>query len=395
MKSAAGRQSVGKPADLIRFVCRCGRALKAPVRLAGSGCRCPACGADVVVPERACNHRIVFASLPDDSAPTDAELSRGQPAADGRPDRGARLNETAMLSMSPTVTDIDVPADDPNTYTLCEQPPAVFKPTVMVEAVPGYDPPAPFERSPVEGWCDPLVGVKFLFYLSGLLALMTTMGVGLIPHVLHEGFAWTNGLFLTLAWGAAMAFVIGYGCAFLDSVTAYAIKGGKTSIEVPDLDPRPALTSISRWALCFAAGPAFLVYFAFRHWLYCGDVKVIDALILVELTMPAIGYWMIAMLVLAGRPDLSRVSPAQVFKAICQLGLRGLLAIVAATILAFVHLCVAAGAVMLLHRSWLAGLVILWFCWFSAWQCSTYALWTLGSWYHRCRATRRASGNAA
>jgi len=293
--------------------------------------------------------------------------------------------------MSATLADIDMPADNPNTYALREQPPTVFKPTVMVEAVPGYVPPAPFERCSVEAWCDPLVGVKFLFYLSGLLALMTTMGVGLVPHVLHEGFAWTNGLFLALAWGAAMAFVIGYGCAFLDSVTAYAITGGKISIEVPDLDPRPALTSISRWGLCFATGPAFLVYFAFRHWLYCGDVEVIDALILVELTMPAIGYWMIAMLVLAGRPDLSCVSPAQVFKAICRLGLRGLLAIVAATILAFAHLCVAAGAVMLLHRSWLASLAILWFCWFSAWQCSTYALWTMGSWNDRSRVSRRAS----
>jgi hypothetical protein len=389
MKSAAGRQSVGKPAEaanVVRFACRCGRALKAPARLAGNGSRCPACGTNVIVPEPARNHRIVFASLPDEHTPTDRELSPGPLAANDQ-----RLNDTTMLSMSPTLGDFDVPADDPNTYALCEQRPMVFKPAVMVEAVPGYVSPAPFERNPVEAWCDPLVGVKFLFYLSGLLALITTMGVGLIPHVLHEGFTWTNGLFLALAWGGAMAFVIGYGCAFLDSVTAYAIKGGKTSIEVPDLDPRPALTSISRWALCFAAGPAFLVYFAFRHWLYCGDVKVIDALILLELTMPAIGYWMIAMLVLAGRPDLSRVSPAQVFKAICRLGLRGLLAIVAATILAFVHLCVAAGAVMLLHRSWLGGLVILWFCWFSAWQCSTYALWTLGSWHHGRRASRRAT----
>src|SRR5262249_13879709 len=148
---------------------------------------CPACGADVVVPERAQNHRIVFASLPDDSPPTDRGSSAGQPSADDRQIHGARVNDTATLSMSPTLADIDMPADKPNTYALCEQPPTVFKPTLMVEAVPGYVPPASFERNAVEAWCDPLVGVKFLFYLSGLLALMTTMGVGLIPHVVHEG----------------------------------------------------------------------------------------------------------------------------------------------------------------------------------------------------------------
>src|SRR5262245_37810390 len=104
----------GEMPNTIRFVCRCGKVLKAPARLAGKGSRCPACGTDVVVPERARNHRIVFASLPDDSPPTDGEWSPGQPAADDRQDHGARLNDTAMLSMSPTLTDIDVPADDPN-----------------------------------------------------------------------------------------------------------------------------------------------------------------------------------------------------------------------------------------------------------------------------------------
>jgi hypothetical protein len=373
--------------NLIRFTCRCGKALKAPARLAGKGSRCPACAVDVIVPERPSNPPVVFASLPDDSVPTDSVSTHHQSSPVNCEDRGARLNDTAMISTSATLVEVEFPADDANTYQLCEQPPTAWVPTVLPEAVPGYVPPAPFQRNPVEAWCDPLVGVKFLFYLSGLLALMTSMGVGLVPHVLHEGFAWTSGLFLALVWGAAMAFVIGYGCAFLDAVTAYAIYGGKTTIEVPDLDPRPAVTSVARWALCFAAGPALLVYFAFRHWLYCGDVKVIDALILVELTMPAIGYFMIAMLVLANRPDLSHVTPWQVLKAIRRLGLRALLAIAAATVIGFVHLCVGAGAIMLVHRSWLGGLVILWFCWFSAWQCSTYALWTLGSWYHRRRTT--------
>src|SRR5262249_8140526 len=118
MKSAAGRQSVGKPAEaanVVRFVCRCGRSLKASARMAGHGSHCRGCGADVVVPERAQNHRIVFASLPDDSPPTDRGSSAGQPSADDRQIHGARVNDTATLSMSPTLADIDMPAHNPNT----------------------------------------------------------------------------------------------------------------------------------------------------------------------------------------------------------------------------------------------------------------------------------------
>jgi hypothetical protein len=72
-----------------------------------------------------------------------------------------------------------------------------------------------------------------------------------------------------------------------------------------------------------------------------------------------------------------------VFKAVRRLGGRALVAGIGISVAAFVHVCVGAGGLMLLHSSWLAGLIMLWICWFSAWQCATYALWTLGFWHHR------------
>jgi len=300
------------------------------------------------------------------------------------------IDDTATLAASPTLAEIDALADEAGAYSLAAEPPSAWVPGVLPEPVADYVPPEAFRRSTFEVWCDPLTGVKFIFYLSGFMALLTALGAGLYPHVLRAGFSWVNGLFLAMACTGAMGLLIGYGCNFLESVLAYALCGGSRSIQVPDLDPRPAMTSGLKWGLGFACGPAVLVWFACRHWIHCGNVTWIDGLIMVELTIPAIGYWMIGLVVMASRADLAWVSPKQVLKAACRLGWRAPVAGIAATVAGFVHLCVGAGAVTLLHTSWLGGLVILWISWFSAWQCGTYVLWTLGLWYHRRPASPRS-----
>jgi hypothetical protein len=358
---------------MLRFTCMCGKTLKAPARLAEKESRCPACGAAVVVPEAA---RALSGG--------EFELKRDFPVV------FASIEDTPTLTMSDSLTAPEIPLDDSNVYSLAAQPPIAWVPRALPEPVPDFVPPAPFQRSTFEIWCDPLTGIKFVFYLSGFLALLTAVGAGLYPHVLHEGLAWLNGLVLVVVWGGAMAILIGYGCTFLDSVLDYALCGGARNICVPDLDPRPAVTSVLKWGLCFASGPALLVFLAFRHWVLCGDVSAIDGLILAELTMPAISYWIFGMLVLSSRPDLAWASPVQVFQAVRPLRWRALVAGIGISIAAFVHVCVGAAALMLLHSSWLAGLILLWISWFSAWQCATYALWTLGFWHHRCAKPFRA-----
>jgi hypothetical protein len=69
------------------------------------------------------------------------------------------------------------------------------------------------------------------------------------------------------------------------------------------------------------------------------------------------------------------------------LGWRASLAGIGVTAAGIVHVLLAASAVVLLHQTWLGGFVVLWFCWYSAWQCATYSLWTVGIWYHRAAGT--------
>ena len=234
---------------------------------------------------------------------------------------------------------------------------------------------------------DSLSWVKFVIILSGVQALLTGLGMALYPHVLHEGMSWPGGLFLAFGWVAAMGVLIGYGCNYLDAVLEYAVSGGARPISVPSRDCGPAIGSCLRWMLCFVSGPAVLCYLAVRYWIHCGDVTVVDGLILAELTVPAIGYCLMELLILAERPGLTHASPLQVCKAIRRLGCRSVLATVGITAAACLYACVGTCAVIVLHSAWLWGLLLLWLCWYSAWECGALALRIAGFWYYESGKT--------
>jgi hypothetical protein len=243
-----------------------------------------------------------------------------------------------------------------------------------------------------ETWRTPLAGGKFLFFLSGTLALASASGSAVDPLETHSGIFRSGGPLLMAAWGCAAALVIAYGCRFLDSVIAYALCGGAKSVDLPDLDPRPAITSLARWVLCFFPGPAFLVSLAIRCLAARTEFGFLEGLALAALSAAAMICWMLGRLLLAARHDLECLSPFSILTATRALGWRAVLATLGVTAAGIVHVLLAASAVDLLHRTWLGGFVLLWFCWFSAWQCGTYSLWTLGIWYHRASRIARMPG---
>jgi hypothetical protein len=214
-----------------------------------------------------------------------------------------------------------------------------------------YEEPPQRERLVFETWRTPLAGTNFLFFLSGMLALLTALGT------FYCEFAnWQfpgSGLLLISLWGSAVALIVAYGCQFLDAVIAYALCGGTKSVDLPDLDPRPAMTSLARWTLCFFTGPAFFVSLAIRYLAERTAFAFVDGLILAALTAAAMTSWIIG------------------------------------------HVLLAASAVVHLRQTWLGGFVLLWFCWYSAWQCATYSLWTVGIWCHRASRTGRMAGGTA
>lgn len=229
--------------------------------------------------------------------------------------------------------------------------------------------------------------MKFTFYLSGMLTLLTALGLWLYLVALNGGMSWLSGILLIVVWAGAMSVLFGYGCNCLDLVLEYSLRGGGQNLHLPDHDPGPAMTSFVKWALCFVSGPAFPIFFAVHNWIHSGDPTAVDSLILVELSVPAITYWMIGLVVLSRRPEIANPSSRHVLKAIRRLGLRALLAGMGVTAAGFAHIGLGVTALVLLHGPWPLGLALLWLCWFSAWQCGAFALRTLGSWYYRSRST--------
>ena len=227
-----------------------------------------------------------------------------------------------------------------------------------------------------------LTSVKFVASLSGLLTLLTATGVLLFSHVLEAGISWEKVLVLAIVWASAAGVLVGYGCHYLESVLGYAVSGGERHMDVPSGHPAPAIVSLLKWMLCFVSGPAVLLCLALRYWIHYGDVTVVDGFILAGLTAPAMGYWLMELLVQAERRERVYVSQLQVLEAVRRLGGRSVLVAIGVTLAAFVYVCVGAFAVILLRSSWLAGLLLLWLCWYSAWECSAFALRIVGFWYH-------------
>jgi hypothetical protein len=251
------------------------------------------------------------------------------------------------------------------------------------------------EGRAAETWRSPLAGANFLFFLSGMLALLTALGAALCSYAQHDGSPRSCDLVLIGLWCGAVALIVAYGCRFLDAVIAYALCGGTKSVDLPDLDPRPAMTSLARWTLCFFTGPAFFVSLAIRYLTERTGFALVDGLILTVLTAAALTSWIIGRLVRAARRERDCPLPSSVLTTMRTLGWRAPLAGIGVTAAGIVHVLLAASAVVLLRQTWLGGFVLLWFCWNSAWQCATYSLWTVGIWCHRASRTGKMASRAA
>lgn len=324
---------------MIRWICACGKPLKAPEKLAGQIAPCPACGACVAVPSLTANVAVAEPALT------------------------SVANKSAEYVLAPVVPNVWVPASS-------------------LEDDPNYIRSAMRRRNAFEKWTKPLERVTFTIHLSALLAVLTAVGVAIYPHVLDAGFAWLGGWLLAGVWSAAMAVVVGYGLHALDLLFEKSLRGEAAVINVPSRNPRPAIASFTRWSLCFAAGPIVPFFLALQYWIHCGQITLIDVLILGELTVPAVCYGMLGLIVLTRDPTVLHPRPRQVLKEMQSLGPRMLPAGLGIAAIAFVHLCVGIWSIMLLHQVWLFGLIALWFWWFSTWRCAAFALGTLGNWHH-------------
>jgi hypothetical protein len=344
----------------IKFVCSCGKRLRARDEMAARRSMCPRCGAPVGVPS-------------------------GRPAVRGAtagPMTPAERLRARRHVPPPQPSDAREAGTAP--AQLLDPDPADSKPARNRPAAPrGRRGDRELERHwhqcllyPVRAW--PLV-----LGLGAALTVLTGATALVLPEVLVElrgGPAehWLVCVPLLLAF----LLLPGYACAFLDCTLTSAAAGEARNVRWPGTNVGLVVKSALTWLICFLAGPVVPAVAGFFYWLDCGDPDALDWVILAELGAVAVGYWLLLLLAVSRGDRLLDANPARVEELVNRLGHRLVLAVFAASLVALAHGYWLLAALLELHRD-LSGLALLAGCWVSVLFLATFLFRLLGVWCHR------------
>lgn len=314
---------------VIRFECACGRKLKARDKAGGCRTLCPACHEPVAVPRRA--------AAETDSVPISpsAAPSRRADGARERPSRGKR--ERISLRKLPKWKQLQSRSDPQSGEAIGSVLLALCRLTVA-----------------------PALLVSLVIYAWPRLAQLNQNEI-LIPM-----------LCLSIP---LLVTAFSYSCADLKTLTAdnwFGSRKKKTGRQPKPTD-RPAAGGL-RWLVFVMCGPSVATFAACQYWLYCGDMTPIDWMIVIELLMAAVAWWLVSFAVSFGRTRKEFPTPAVVVATALRMGWRLLAMTVPATLLLMgLFLCCVA-SVMQLHESPVAGGCLIWLCWTCGLGCAVLCL---------------------
>jgi hypothetical protein len=143
------------------------------------------------------------------------------------------------------------------------------------------------------------------------------------------------------------------------------------------------LKSCFRWLLCFVAGPVVLLAIAGLYWLYGGDLERLDWIILGELGVVAIAYWLLAVVASCESQRFRDANPVPVLRLVHRLGYRAAVPVLVAPALLLAHAVGGFAALMEVHRHTLGGWLLLALCWGSGLFWMTFLFRLLGVWCYR------------
>jgi hypothetical protein len=223
----------------------------------------------------------------------------------------------------------------------------------------------------------PLVAWRALLGLAAAMALATGWLVHLLPGLEPLG---AQALVLSPLQMLVPLLLLAYGCAFLQCVLNAAVAGEPPDTYWPRCHIHVVLRYAGRWLFCFLAGPAVLGGAAIAYWIHCGDLDILDRLILAELGIVALAYWLFALLAATRSGRFYDANPWRIAELIHRLGYRSAVAIVVACLLAYQHGCWMLGAIEVVHRTAFVGWLLLMLCWLSALAWAAFLLRLVGLW---------------
>jgi hypothetical protein len=336
----------------IKFVCSCGKRLKARDEMARRRSICPRCGSLVGIP----------GSLPDEAVPLTRKTQHSTLSADSLPDRA-----------------VPRPGDE----------------RVLGILKARHAPRRPkSERHLEDYWYEclsyPLRAWPLCLIVSVVLTLMTAGLAVYLPRVIADApdDAWTL-LMVRASWGLILVMIVGVPCSYLDCILASAVRGDVGALPLSGGLLVAIVRSGLRWLACFCAGPVVFATAAFLYWLQCGDPGVLDLLIITQLGIVALAYQTYALLATLDRGRLRDLNPLAVVDMAHRLGHSCLVTVLAAGGVLMVHAWLLTVGVAEVHQSPGIGCAILAAVWLSGVFCSTFVCRWLGVCCHRWRRALR------
>jgi hypothetical protein len=345
----------------IKFICTCGKHLRARDEMAMRRSACPKCGAPVGIPPL-------------------TPLGPGL-AAPMTPDERRKLAYERRTRAAPVAAPA-APSAPPA--------PAASHPIdiriVRLLSSKGQRRPELQGRHLESRWSEfllyPLRAWHLCLELAVLLTVLSAGTAIFLPRLLADPLGHSGWTVFHLSWVLLLLF--GVPCSFLDCVLASAVAGEVYYIR---WSGNPVLTvaiSVLRWSACFVAGPCAFAVLAWRYWLACGDPSVIDWIILAELGVVALVWWFFALLSVTDRGRIWALQPVAVIDLAHRLGWRALLLAAGAALLLLGHGLVLVAGVALVHTS-LWGVLVLAAGWMSGVFWGTFFCRCLGVCCHRKR----------
>lgn len=235
-----------------------------------------------------------------------------------------------------------------------------------------------------------LYAIRAIPMIAGL-ALLWSLLLGVIsfavPELMATQFSPEHVIPLALCAPCVLLPLVlfGYTAALPSHALISAAEGRLFNSSWPGKALKPAMLSAVLWLVAFVAGPAVPAYVAYDFWLHCGDPTWIDWLIMAELGTVAIAYWVLVVVSVSRLGGLKHANPASVgttFEHFQPLEVVALL--LGATVL-LVHLVAVVLGLHFMHSSDLRGALVLYAgCLGGLFWC-TFVFRQLGVWCYRLR----------
>jgi hypothetical protein len=341
-------------ADVTILVCACGMRLKAAGATPGRVGKCPACGGLLRVPDDG-------AAAPPPPPPPDPESTAGAYALSAA---SAPRASTYAPQRDRSRRAGSAPATRRNGWIrVPPQPETRFRDSLLYPL-----------------WGETgialllLMPPAFWFATIPILTVVSAWSSG----SLGAGLAGMMGL---LPAGLVLLPVASFTLLYLGRVIATSAVGEVHHPRWPDWDPAEMLRGIGRWIWAILVGGFLGGFPSVAYWLYCGDIDLFDAIILLELVAVGAVYGQVALLASILYDDPLGAHPLTVIRALRGVGWAWLFPSI--VIASFVILAGVAFAVVLEIENPFGSALAYWFYWVLFLYGSMVVLRVLGLFYHR------------